>query len=167
MKMSNQELVMKLSRLILQNPQRMIKEQDIQNFCTNTDEYQQVVGDLVANFKKIGFTLSRSAFQKDRYFVLTAPGKDDVISPSMYGALALIIATLNEFGTDLEFDEAQGLFKEVWGEVEQLVGAQYLAIVEENGKPMLVVTPIGKAAFRTMLKDLRLKDLIQKFHEKE
>ncbi|MHA1646625.1 MAG: hypothetical protein ACTSVL_03540, partial [Promethearchaeota archaeon] len=107
-----QELVSKLSRFILQNEQGMIKEQDLRNFCSDDEEFKQIVLNLVKNFKLLGLSLVRTKFEGHRYFVLTIPGKAKNISPSMYGTLGLIFATYNELGNALTYLEMKKIFKD-------------------------------------------------------
>ncbi|MHA1646336.1 MAG: hypothetical protein ACTSVL_02085, partial [Promethearchaeota archaeon] len=82
------------------------------------------------------------------------------ISPSMYGTLGLIFATYNELGNALTYLEMKKIFKDVWDDVELLLQADYLKVIEEKGEKMLYLTPIAKAALKNIGKDLTLKSLI-------
>ena len=112
--LENEILLQQISRLIIQNKKKIVNERDIINLCSNEEEYKKMIPVLVQNFKLIGFSLIRTTFQGKRYFVLTTPGKDDIISPSMYGTLGLIISLYNEVGRDIELIKIKQIFKELW-----------------------------------------------------
>ncbi len=162
--MENEALMQQLSRLIVQNKNKVINERDIINLCSDEEEYNRIIPVLVQNFKLIGFSLIRTTFQGKRYFVLTTPGKDDIISPSMYGTLGLIIALHNEVGRDIKLIKIKQIFKELWDEVEELIKHNYLQISKNKGTDTLTITPIGKAAFKNILKDLNLPKILS-FHD--
>ena len=109
--MENEILLQQISRLIIQNKKKIVSERDIINLCSNEEKYKRIIPVLVQNFKLIGFSLIRTTFQGKRYFVLTTPGKDDVISPSMYGTLGLIIALYNDVVINLELFKIKHIFK--------------------------------------------------------
>ena len=158
--MANEILLQQISRLIIQNKKKIVSERDIINLCLNDEEYKEIIPILVQNFKLIGFSLIRTTFQGKRYFVLTTPGKDDIISPSMYGTLGLIIALYNEVGREIELIKIKQIFKELWDEVEELIKHNYLQISKNKGSEILTITPIGKAAFKNILKDLNLPKIL-------
>ena len=158
--MANEILLQQISRLIIQNKKKIVNERDIINLCSDEEEYKEIIPILVQNFKLIGFSLIRTTFQGKRYFVLTTPGKDDIISPSMYGTLGLIIALYNEVGREIELIKIKQIFKELWDEVEELITHNYLQISQDNGSETLSITPIGKAAFKNILKELNLPKIL-------
>ena len=166
--MDNDILTQQLSRLLIQNKKKMINERDIINLCSNEEEYNEVIPILVKNFKLIGFSLIRTTYQGNRYLVLTSAGKDDKISPSMYGVLGLIIALYNEIGHDIEITKIKNIFSDLWDDIEELMSQNYLEIINNRGMDILAITPIGKAAFKNILKDLNLPTLlsIANFEEK-
>jgi len=156
----NEILLQQISRLIIQNKKKIVNERDIINLCSDEEEYKKMIPVLVQNFKLIGFSLIRTTFQGKRYFVLTTPGKDDAISPSMYGTLGLIIALNNEVGRDIELTKIKQIFKELWDEVEELITHNYLQISKDKGTDILTITPIGKAAFKNILRELNLPKIL-------
>ena len=158
--MENEILLQQISRLIIQNKKKIVKERDIINLCSDDEEYKRIIPVLVQNFKLIGFSLIRTTFQGKRYFVLTTPGKDDAISPSMYGTLGLIIALYNEVGRNIELTKIKQIFKELWDEVEELITHNYLQISKDKGTEIITITPIGKAAFKNILKELNLPKIL-------
>jgi len=155
----NEKLLHQMSRIILQNEKRSIREQDLQNLCS-PEEFKAIIPQLVGTFKALGFSLIRTTFLDEKYYVLTAPGKDDGISPSMYGALALVQATLQEIGEPLASEDARNIFQDIWGEVEGLVAANYLALITMGQKKVLDITPLGKGALKNIIRDLDLQKIL-------
>ncbi|MHA1474179.1 MAG: hypothetical protein ACTSPA_07105 [Promethearchaeota archaeon] len=158
--MENEILLQQISRLIIQNKKKIVNERDIINLCSDEEEYKRIIPILVQNFKLIGFSLIRTTFQGKRFFVLTTPGKDDIISPSMYGTLGLIIALYNDVGREIELSIIKQIFKELWDEVEELITHNYLQITQDKGTDKISITPIGKAAFKNVLKGLNLPKIL-------
>lgn len=158
--LENEILLQQISRLIIQNKKKIVNERDIINLCSDEEEYKRIIPILVQNFKLIGFSLIRTTFQGKRFFILTTPGKDDVISPSMYGTLGLIIALYNDVGREIELIKFKKIFKELWDEIEELITHNYLQIIQDKGTDKISITPIGKAAFKNILKDLNLPKIL-------
>lgn len=156
--MVNETNINRLSQVILQG--RMIRQQDLQNLCSSAEEFVQTIPELIKNFQAIGLSLARTTFKGDKYFILTSPGKDPSISPSMYGTLALILTMYNEIGSDLPVEQMRKLFQEVWSDVEQLMDANYLQVDSTQQEEHLLITPMGKAAFKNIVKNLKFKELI-------
>ena len=155
--------ISRLSQFILQNKLGMIREQDLQNLCASPEEFVQIIPQLIKNFQAIGLSLARTTFKGEKYFVLTSPGKDSSISPSMYGTLALILTLFNEIGTlttGIPLEQMRKLFHEVWSDVEQLMNANYLQVDPALHEEHLLITPLGKAAFKNIAKNLNFKELI-------
>jgi hypothetical protein len=159
--MDNNEKISKICRLILQNEKKMTKELDIINLCTNSEELEELLPEIVARFEQIGFNLVRSKYRNEKYYVLTGIGKDDQISPKMYGALGLIIAYFNELGEEQPVTELKVIFAEIWDEITQLINLNYLQIFPGMKGEMLVITPLAKACFRSVLKELDFKKYLQ------
>ncbi|MHA1294768.1 MAG: hypothetical protein ACTSQJ_19185, partial [Promethearchaeota archaeon] len=88
---SQDDIVKKITKIILTNKQKMIREDDLRNLCSDSLDFNQIISDVYISLKNIGFELITSKFLDNKYYVLTANGKDDNISPSQYGTLALII----------------------------------------------------------------------------
>lgn len=153
--------IQRFSRLLLENPNQMTKEQDLKNLCENEDEFDEILPEIVARFNKLGISLVRTVFHQEKYFVLTSPGKDDKVSPSMYGILGLLAATFNSLGANLSLNQLKDLFHEVWNDIEQLVTVHYLEIVSNGTTETLEITPIGKAALKNILKGFDLKEFIK------
>ena len=151
----------RLSQFILQNKLGMVREQDLQNLSPSAEEFVQTIPVLIKNFHAIGLSLIRTTFKGEKYFVLTSPGKDPSISPNMYGTLALILATYNEIGSSLPVEQMRKLFQEVWGDVEQLISANYLSADIAGQDEHLLITPLGKAAFKNIVKNLNFRELIE------
>jgi hypothetical protein len=81
----------------------------------------------------------------------------------MYGTLALILTMFQEIGvtaTGMPLGQMRKLFQEVWGDVEQLISANYLQLDSAQKEEYLFITPIGKAAFKNIAKNLKFKELI-------
>lgn len=155
--------ISRLSQFVLQNKLGMIREQDLQNLYPSAEEFVQTIPELVKNFRAIGLSLIRTTFKGEKYFVLTSPGKDPSISPNMYGTLALILTMFQEIGvtaTGMPLGQMRKLFQEVWGDVEQLISANYLQLDSAQKEEYLFITPIGKAAFKNIAKNLKFKELI-------
>lgn len=159
--MDNNEKIGKICRLILQNEKKMTKEQDLINLCENPEELEELLPDIVSRFEQIGFNLVRSKYRNEKYYVLTSIGKDDQISPKMYGTLGLIIAFFNELGDEQPVSELKHIFSVVWDEITQLINLNYLHIYQGTQGELLAITPLGKACFRNVLKDLDFKKFLQ------
>ena len=161
--MVTETTIHRLSQFILQNKIGMIRQEDLQNLCPSAEEFAQTIPELIKNFQAIGLSLARTSFKGEKYFVLTSPGKDPSISPSMYGTLALLFTMATEIGaltTGMLVGQMRKLFKEVWGDVEQLLEANYLQIDSTQKEEFLLITPIGKAAFKNIAKNLSFEELI-------
>ena len=153
--------ITRLSQYILQNKLGMIREQDLQNLCASVEEFVQIIPKLIENFRNIGLSLARTTFKGEKYFVLTSPGKDPSISPSMYGTLALILSMYTELGVlNMPHKEIKKLFQEVWSDVELLIDVNYLQVDSTQQEDQLLITPLGKAAFKNIAKNLKFKELI-------
>ncbi len=161
-----QEIVRKISRIILTNQKRMIREEDLKNLCGTSLDFDQVIGDVYSHLRDIGFELIKTTFQEQKYYVLIAEGKDDQITPSQYGTLALIIALSKEVDENMKISDLKEIFLEVWNsDIEFLLKNDYLRKIEELD--IIRVTPLAKALFFNIIGDLKLNNLIDVLNSKE
>ena len=156
-----------IMNIILTNKQKMIREEDLKNLCDNTIDFSQIISDVYLNLQNIGLELITTKFLEKKYYVLTSEGKDDNVSPSQYGTLALIIALSKEVDEDMKLYDLKEMFKEVWAsDVEFLIENDYLRLIKVDKIEIVKVTPLGKAVLKNIIADLQLKNLINYF-EKE
>jgi len=139
----------------------MIKEQELINFCESEEEFKKVIKQIVKNFEDLGLSLVRTTYKNKKYYVLTKPGKDSKISPSMYGILAMLISTYNELGADIPLVKIKQIFRNVWDDIDLLIEEGYLNINQKRGEEHLVITPLAKASFKDIIKDLDLKRIME------
>ena len=156
----DEQKIQQVSRLILQNKSGMVQEQDIINLFPNTDEYAEAIKQIVFRYRQIGLSLVRTDFKGKKYYVVSSPGKDDQISPAMYGALGIIVAMYNELGTVVSISKLKEVLSDVWNEIELLQEANYLEEHEENGEKKLILTPLAKAATQKIAGGLKIRDFI-------
>ena len=152
--------VAQISRLILQNKTGMIKEQDIMNFFASTDEYQIALKDVVQKFREIGLSLVRTDFNQEKYFVLTIQGKDEKVSPIMYGILGILIGLQNDLGKPISKQDAQSIFRDNWKDIEMLNDLNYITFEGNKGAENIVLTPLGKASTHKIAKNIKIRDII-------
>ena len=164
---NREEFVKRITTLILTNPQKMVREADLKNLY---DRPLDLDLDLIFNdvhelLNKVGFELIKTNFQDQIYYVLTSEGKDDNITPSQYGILAIIIALSKEVDENIKIEDLKEIFNEVWeNDIQFLIDNDYLRVFDEFG--IIKVTPLGKATMKNIIKDLQLKNLLNVF-EKE
>ena len=162
-----EEIVKKITRLILTNQQKMIREEDLKNMYENSLglDFSKIIGDVYGQLKKVGFELIKTEFLDQKYYVLISEGKDDNITPSQYGTLALILALSKEVDENMKISDLKEMFSEVWdSDVNFLIENDYLRKIEDLG--VIKVTPLTKATFFNILPNLRLKNLIDVFENK-
>lgn len=158
------EIVKNITKLILMNPQKIVREEDLKNLSKNFD-FEQIMSDVYLNLRNVGFELIRTKFIEQQFFILTSDGKDDNITPSQYGILALIIALGKEVDENIKTDDLKEIFTEIWDtDVQILINNDYLRRFDDLG--LIKVTPLGKATMKNIIKDIQLKNLLQIF-EKE
>ena len=158
------ETTRKIARLILNNQQKMIRKDDLKNLCGLLD-FDEVFTEVDKNLSKLGFDLFSTSFLGQEYYVLTSEGKDDSITPSQYGILALIIALSKEVDENIKTEVLREIFSELWdSDVQFLIDNDYLRKFDEVG--IIKVTPMGKATMKNVIKDLQLKNLINLFENK-
>jgi len=158
------EIVKNISKIILTNPQKIIREEDLRNLSREFN-FDQIMGDVYFNLKNVGFELIKTKFLDQQFYILTSDGKDDNITPSQYGILALIIALSKEVDENIKIKDLKEIFVELWdSDVQFLIDNDYLRKFDEVG--IIKVTPMGKATMKNVIKDLQLKNLINLFENK-
>ena len=156
------ELLKNLTKLILTNPQKMIREDDLKNLSKDFN-FEEVMSEIYMNLKNIGFELIKTKFLKQQFYILTSEGKDDSITPSQYGALALIIALSKEIDGNIKFSELKEIFKEVWDtDIQTLIDRDYLRKFDELG--IVKVAPLGKAIMKEIINDIQLNKFLDIFN---
>ena len=161
---SFEETIKNISKIVLTSPQKMIREEDLRNLSKNF-EFEDVISAVYLNLQNIGFEFIKSKFLDQAYYVLTSEGKDDGVTPSQYGTLALILALSKEIDENLEIKDLEEIFKDVWGsDVEFLIKNDYLRKFEDQN--ILRITPLGKALLKNIIQDLDLKNLLEAFTSK-
>ena len=158
------EVVKNIAKIVLTSPQKMIREEDLR-IISKDFEFEEIISTVYLNLKNIGFEFIKSKFLDQIYYVLTSEGKDDSITPSQYGTLALILALSKEIDENLEINDLEEIFKVVWtSDVEFLIKNDYLRRFEDQN--ILRITPVGKALLKNVLQDLDLKNLLEAFTAK-
>lgn len=158
------EVVKNIAKIVLTSPQKMIREEDLR-IISKDFEFEEIISAVYLNLKNIGFEFVKSKFLDQIYYVLTSEGKDDSITPSQYGTLALILALSKEIDENLEINDLEEIFKVVWtSDVEFLIKNDYLRRFEDQN--ILRITPVGKALLKNVLQDLDLKNLLEAFTAK-
>lgn len=158
-----EDLVRLVTKIILTSPQKMIREEDLRNLCKNFD-FEQIISSVYINLKNVGFDFIVSKFLDQKYYVLTSEGKDDNISPSQYGTLALILALSKEVDENIRIDDLKEIFVDVWAsDIQFLIDNDYLR--ENEDLKIIKVTPLGKAALKSIIEDLQLRNLLKIFQE--
>ena len=159
-------VIKNLTKIILTNQQKMIREEDLRNLCKNYD-FNQIINDIYINLKNIGFELITTKFLEQKYYVLTSEGKDDNLTPSQYGTLAIILAMSREIDDNLKLTDLKEIFSEVWSsDVEFLLEEDYLRKINIDNLEIIKVTPLGKAILKNIIHNLQIKNLLNTFKEK-
>ncbi|NVM18198.1 MAG: hypothetical protein HWN80_10815 [Candidatus Lokiarchaeota archaeon] len=154
-----EEVVRNIAKIVLTSPQKMIREEDLRILSKNF-EFEEIISAVYLNLQNIGFEFIKSKFLNQIYYVLTSEGKDDEITPSQYGTLALILALSKEIDENLEIKDLEEIFKEVWSsDVEFLIKNDYIRKFEDQN--ILRITPLGKTLLKNILQDLDLKNLLE------
>ena len=158
---SYEDTVTEITKIVLTSPQKMIRKEDLVNLSRGFD-FEKIISDVYLNLTKIGFEFISSNFLGHKYYILTSEGKDDKISPSQYGTLALIIALSREVDENINIDDLKDIFFEVWEtDIKFLIEYDYLR--KDDSLNILKVTPLGKALLKDIIDDLELKRLINLF----
>ena len=160
-----EDVVRNIAKIILTSPQKMIREEDLLNLSKNFD-FEEVISAVYSNLKKVGFEFIKSRFLDQNYYILTSEGKDDRVTPSQYGTLALILALSKELDENLDLNDLKDIFKEVWNaDLKFLIENDYVRKIEDQN--ILKITPLGKALLKNIAKDIELKNLLEAFKRKK
>jgi hypothetical protein len=160
-----EDIVKNIAKIILTSPQKMIREEDLLILTKNLD-FEQVISAVYSNLKNVGFEFIKSRFLGQKYYILTSEGKDDRVTPSQYGTLALILALSKELDENLDISDLKDIFKEVWNtDVKFLIENDYIRKIDDQN--ILKITPIGKALLKNIIKDIELKNLLEAFKRKK
>lgn len=158
------KIVKNVTRLILTNPQKIVREEDLRNLSEDFS-FEEIMSEVYLNLTNVGFELIKTKFLDQQYYILTSDGKDDNITPSQYGILALIIALSKEIDENIKIEDLKDIFSELWeNDVQFLIENDYLRVFDEFG--IIKVTPQGKATMKNIIQDLQLQNLLNVF-EKE
>ena len=158
---SYENTVKNITKIVLTGPQKMIRKEDLVNLSRGFD-FDKVISDVYLNLTKVGFEFISSNFLGHKYYILTSEGKDDKISPSQYGTLALIIALSRELDENLNISDLKEIFNELWDtDIQFLIEQDFLR--KDESLNIIKVTPIGKALLKDIIDDLELKQLINFF----
>lgn len=159
------QIVRKITKLILTNQQKMLRDEDLKNLCEGSN-FDQIINEVYLNLKKVGFELITTKFLDQKYFVLTSEGKDDNITPSQYGTLALIVALSKEVDENIKVDDLKEIFSEVWtSDVKFLIENDYLRKISIGDLELVKITPLGKAALKNIIQNIQLKNLLEVFKD--
>jgi len=160
---SIEEVVRKITKIIVTNPQKMIREEDLKNLSKELN-FEVIMSEIYVNLQNIGFELIKTTFLEQKFYILTSGGKDDNVTPSQYGTLALIIALGKEVDENIKIEDLKEIFTEIWDtDIQFLIDNDYLRKFEELG--IIKVAPLGKAIMKNIIGDINLKNLLELFRE--
>jgi len=160
---NTEEVVRKITKIILTNPQKMIRAEDLKNLSKELN-FDIIMSEIYVNLQNIGFELIKTTFLEQIFYILTSGGKDDNITPSQYGTLALIIALSKEVDENIKIEDLKEIFAEIWDiDIQFLIDNDYLRKFEEIG--IIKVAPLGKAIMKNIIGDINLKSLLELFKE--
>jgi len=158
-----EEVTKNITKIILSNPQKMIREEDLKNLSKDL-KFEQVMSEIYVNLQNIGFELIKTKFLEQTFYILTSEGKDDDITPSQYGALALIVALSKEVDENIKIEDLKEIFANVWDtDIQFLIENDYLRKFDDLGT--IKVAPLGKAIMKNIIVDIKLKNLLNLFNE--
>jgi len=158
-----EDMVKNLTKIILVNPQKMIREEDLKTLSKDFD-FDLVMSEIYMKLKDIGFELIKTKFLEQSFYILTSEGKDDNVTPSQYGTLALILALSKEVDENIKIEDLKEIFHEIWDtDIQFLINNDYLRKFDELG--IIKVAPLGKAIMKNIIGDIRLKNLLDVFKE--
>jgi hypothetical protein len=159
------EIITNITKLILTNPQKIIREEDLQNLSQDFN-FEDIMSEVYINLKKVGFELIKTKFLEQKFYILTSDGKDDNITPSQYGALALIIALSKEVDENIKIEDLKEIFMKVWDtDIQFLIDNDYIRKFDELG--IIKISPLGKAIMKNIIMDIELKNLLNLFTDSE
>lgn len=157
------ETIRNITKLILTNPQKIIREEDLKNLSKDFN-FEEIMSDVYLNLRNVGLDLIKTTFLEQKYYILTSEGKDDNITPSQYGTLALIIALSKEVDENIKIEDLKEIFEEVWDtDVQFLIDNDYIRKFDELG--IIKISPLGKAIMKNIIMDIDLKNLLNFFLE--
>ncbi|MFX1378467.1 MAG: hypothetical protein ACFFA4_05190 [Promethearchaeota archaeon] len=157
------ETVKNITKLILTNPQKVIREADLKNLSQNFN-FEEIMSQVYMNLRNVGLELIKTKFLEQQFYILTSEGKDDNITPSQYGTLALIIALSKEVDENIKIDDLKEIFDDVWDtDIHFLIDNDYIRKFDELG--IIKVSPLGKAIMKNVIMDIELKNLLNLFTE--
>ena len=160
---SIKETVNNITKLILTNPQKVIREEDLKNLSKDYN-FERIMSEIYVNLRNIGFELIKTNFLDQQFYILTSEGKDDNITPSQYGTLALIIALSKELDDNMKIEDLKEIFSEVWdSDIQFLINNDYLRKFDDL--ETIKVAPLGKAIMKNIIVDIKLKNLLNLFNE--
>ena len=158
---STEDVVRKITKIIVTNPQKMIREEDLKNLSKDLN-FDIIMSEIYMNLQNIGFELIKTTFLEQKYYILTSGGKDDNVTPSQYGTLALILALSKEVDENVKIENLKEIFAEIWDtDIQFLIDNDYLRKFEELG--IIKVAPLGKAIMKNIIRDINLKNLLELF----
>ncbi|TXT58296.1 MAG: hypothetical protein BAJALOKI2v1_400028 [Promethearchaeota archaeon] len=161
-----EETVEKLAKLILTSDQKMVREEDLKNLCPKSVDFDAIINEVYYRLGNVGFELISSKFLNQKFYILTSEGKNDEISPSQYGTLALILALNREVEENMNIDDLKEIFSEVWTtDVEYLIQKDYLRRLSIDDLEIIKVTPLGKATLKNIIENLNLDNLLEFFNQ--
>lgn len=158
-----EETIKNITKIILNNPQKMIREEDLKNLSKDYN-YEEVMSEIYVKLINIGFELIKTKFLEQTFYILTSEGKDDNVTPSQYGTLALIVALSKEVDENIKTEDLKDIFSNVWDtDIKFLIENDYIRTFDELG--ITKVAPLGKAIMKNIIADLKLKNLLNLFSE--
>jgi len=159
------EIVRKITKLILTHQQKMVREEDLRNLCEGYN-FDRIINEVYINLRNVDLELITTKFLDQNYFVLTSEGKDDNITPSQYGTLALILALSKEVDENMKLSDLKDIFSEVWTtDIEFLIEKDYLRKINVEDLEIVKITPLGKATLKNIIENLQLKNLLNIFND--
>ncbi|MFX1312526.1 MAG: hypothetical protein ACFFHD_07930 [Promethearchaeota archaeon] len=160
---NDKEIVKEITKLILTNPQKVIREEDLKNLSKDY-VFEQIMSEVYVNLRNIGLELIKTNFLGQQYYILTSEGKDDNITPSQYGTLALIIALSKELDDNMKIEDLKEIFTDVWDtDIQFLLNNDYLRKFDDL--EIIKVAPLGKAIMKNIIKEIKLKNLLDLFKQ--
>jgi hypothetical protein len=157
------ETIRNITKIILTNPQKIIREEDLKNLSKDFN-FEEIMSDVYLNLRNVGLELIKTTFLEQKYYILTSEGKDDNITPSQYGTLALILALSKEVDENIKVEDLKEIFEEIWDtDVQFLIDNDYIRKFDELG--IIKISPLGKAIMKNIIMDIDLKTLLNLFSE--
>lgn len=158
-----EEVIRNITKIILTNPQKMIREEDLKNLSKNFN-FNTVMSEIYVKLQSIGFELIKTTFLEQKFYILTSEGKDDNVTPSQYGTLALIVALSKEIDDNIKIEDLKEIFADTWdSDIQFLIDNDYLRRFNDLG--IIKVAPLGKAIMKNIIGDIQLKNLLELFKE--